>query len=248
MDKLTIVDLFSGIGGFSLGLEATGHFKTIAFCEREPYCQAVLARHWPEVPCHDDIRTIPATDYTGANIVTAGFPCQDISLAGKGAGLAGERSGLFWDTLTAIRDIRPEVVLLENVAALLVRGLDAVVYELATLGYDVEWHCIPAGFLGAPHWRDRVWIIAHTLGDGLQGKRESGEGESACQPIITRGTIARAYSTHGLYGCWQPPESDLCRVANGIPDRAHRLKALGNAIVPPIAQTIGEAVLDRYAA
>ena len=166
--KLRVLDLFSGIlvGGFSLGLERTGGFVTVAFCEIEPFPRKVLAKHWPGVPCYHDVTT---AEFVGpVDVVTAGFPCQDISFAGEGAGLTGSRSGLFWHVLRAVRMVgRPKLVL-ENVAALLARGLGTVLGALAQIGYDTEWHCIPASYAGARQLRDRVWIVADPQRDGVQ--------------------------------------------------------------------------------
>ena len=156
---MRVLDLFSGIGGFSLGLERAG-MRTVQFVELDPFCRAVLAQHWPHVPCHDDIRTYHAP--LGAfDVICGGFPCQDISLAGDGQGLAGERSGLWREYARIIGEARPGFVVVENVAALLARGLGDVLGDLAALGYDAEWHCIPASAIGAPHRRDRIWIVAY---------------------------------------------------------------------------------------
>jgi DNA (cytosine-5)-methyltransferase 1 len=161
---LKVLDLFSGIGGFSLGLERTGGFETVAFCEIEPFPRKVLAKHWPKVPIYDDVRTLTAerlaADGIGVDVICGGFPCQDISLAGKGAGIEGERSGLWSEYARLVGELRPAYVIVENVAALLGRGLDRVLADLATLRYDAEWHCIPASAVGAPHRRDRLWIVA----------------------------------------------------------------------------------------
>lgn len=161
---MNVLDLFSGIGGFSLGLERAG-MRTVAFCEIDPYCRKVLAKHWPDVPCYDDVRTLTAkqliSDGIRVDVMCGGFPCQDISVAGLGAGLAGERSGLWRDYARLIGELRPSYVIVENVAALLSRGLGDVLGDLAAIRYDAEWHCIPASYVGAPHDRDRIWIIAH---------------------------------------------------------------------------------------
>ncbi len=158
---LTVLDLFSGIGGFSLGLERTGGFRTVAFCEIEEFPRRVLAKHWPDVPIHRDVRELKAEHVGAVDVICGGFPCQDISTAGKGAGLAGERSGLWREYARLVGELRPSYVIVENVAALLGRGLGTVLGDLAALGYDAEWHCIPASAVGAPHIRDRVWIIAY---------------------------------------------------------------------------------------
>jgi len=168
---LKVLDLFAGIGGFSLGLEKTGGFETIGFCEVDKKAQAVLKKHWPEVPIYDDVTKLTKDDIDGTvDVITGGFPCQDISLAGKGAGLEGERSGLWWEFHRLIKELQPKWVIAENVSALRSRGLDQVLRSLSEIGYDAEWHCIPASAVGAPHRRDRIWIVAYpNLHDGRHG-------------------------------------------------------------------------------
>lgn len=181
---MKVLDLFSGIGGFSLGLERAG-FKTVAFCECEPYCRAVLKKHWPDVPCYPDVRELTATqlatDGIRADVICGGFPCQDLSLAGKGAGLAGARSGLWREFARLIDEVRPQYAIVENVAGLLSRGLGRVLGDLAKIGFDAEWHCIPAAYVGAPHRRDRVWIIAYPGRDEwgrIQSERRSDQRDA----------------------------------------------------------------------
>jgi len=158
--------------------------KTVAFCEIDPFCRRVLHKHWPDVPCHEDITKLRGEDVGPVDVVCGGFPCQDISVAGKGAGLAGERSGLFYELARLIGEIRPRYAILENVSALLSRGLGDVLGELATLGYDAQWHCIPASAVGAPHRRDRVWIVGRdTSGDPSNSQRSISQGAS---PITRR--------------------------------------------------------------
>lgn len=162
---LRVLDLFAGIGGFSLGLERTGGFETVAFCEIEPYAQKVLAKHWPGIPIYDDVRELTAErlagDGIGVDVITGGFPCQDISAAGKKVGLSGERSGLWGEIFRLICEIRPSYAIVENVSALLNRGAAEVCGDLAEVGYCFEWHCLSAGALGAPHMRDRFWLVAY---------------------------------------------------------------------------------------
>lgn len=166
---LKVLDLFSGIGGFSLGLERTGGFETVAFCEIEEFPRRVLAKHWPGVPIYDDVRTLTAerlaADGIAVDVICGGFPCQDISNAGRQAGITGARSGLWSEMARLVGEVRPRFLVVENVTNLLAgeRGawFGRVLGDLAALGYDAEWHCIPAGAVGAPHIRDRVWVVAH---------------------------------------------------------------------------------------
>ena len=179
---MNVLDLFSGIGGFSLGLERAG-MKTVAFCEVDKKCQAVLKKHWPDVPIFDDVSTLTGEQIEEKiDVICGGFPCQDISLAGKGAGLAGKRSGLWSEFHRLIKEIRPKYAIIENVSALRSRGLDQVLGALSEIGYDAEWHCITASSVGAPHRRDRIWIVAYprdnTRRDSIAGSLgRNGEGE-----------------------------------------------------------------------
>jgi DNA (cytosine-5)-methyltransferase 1 len=168
---LNTLDLFAGIGGFAFGLERTGGFKTAAFCEIDEKAQMVLKKHWPNIPVFGDVTTLTKEklDEQGItiDIITGGFPCQDISFAGRGAGLEGKRSGLWFEFARLIEEIQPKYAIIENVSALRFRGLDQVLWSLAEIGYDAEWHCIPAKAIGAPHQRDRIWIIAYPQGRKL---------------------------------------------------------------------------------
>lgn len=160
---LNVLDIFSGIGGFSIGLEAIG-MQTVAFCEISPFCRKILTRHWPSVPIFpditiihkEDLKTLPKID-----VIAGGFPCQDISVAGKQKGIEAKRSGLWKEFARLINEIRPKYAIIENVANLRSQGLIRVLQDLWEIGYDAEWHCIPASAFGAPHRRDRIWIIAH---------------------------------------------------------------------------------------
>ena len=186
--RLNGLDLFSGIGGISYGLS---HFvRTVCYVEIEPYCQKVLQARIKDglldnAPIWDDIKTFNGLPWCNAvDIISGGFPCQDISVAGKGAGIRGERSGLFFEIVRLVSEIRPRYVFLENVPALLVRGMGTVLGELSEVGYDVVWDCVPASAVGAPHRRDRVWIFAvsHGDGDGCGGVlREAGRGANGAQ-------------------------------------------------------------------
>jgi len=168
---LRMIDTFSGIGGFSLAARWLGGIQTVQFVECDPFCQRILAKHWPTVPIHDDICTFQP-EPGSADIVCGGFPCQDISLAGKGAGLAGSRSGLFYELLRVIRLVQPRYIVLENVAAITYRGMDDVLGSLAEAGYDAEWACIPAAAVGACHQRDRWWCVAVANSSGHEETRQ----------------------------------------------------------------------------
>ena len=173
---MKVLDLFSGVGGFSLGLERCG-MHTVAFCEVDKKCRQVLKKHWPDVPIYDDVRKLTYEQLkqdgiSEIDLIAGGFPCQDISLAGQGAGITGTRSGLWTEFARLIGEIRPRYAIVENVSALLGRGLDRVLGDLASLGYDAQWHCIPACAVGAPHQRDRVWIVANARYRARGNKRE----------------------------------------------------------------------------
>jgi DNA (cytosine-5)-methyltransferase 1 len=161
MNGFTFGSLFAGIGGIDLGFERCG-MECKWQVEINDYAQKVLAKHWPKVHRERDIRECSARNLERVDIIAGGFPCQDISYAGLGAGLDGERSGLFFEAIRLVRELQPRAVVLENVAALLTRGLDRVLGTLAEIGYDAEWHCIPAAYVGAPHIRDRVFILAYS--------------------------------------------------------------------------------------
>lgn len=270
MSKLRVLDLFSGIGGFSLGLERTGGFETVAFCEIEEFPRRVLAKHWPNIPCYRDVRELTAerlaADGIAVDVICGGFPCQDISTAGKGAGLAGERSGLWSEIARLVGELAPRFVIVENVAALLGRGLGDVLGDLASLRYDAEWHCIPASAIGAPHRRDRIWIVAYPTQLQRDGGKLYREHSKGAVPQFGAGSgasnVAHANSAQceggGLpigvlaqhadlgFSSWWRVEPSVGRVANGVPDRAHRLKGLGNAVVPQIPELIGNAILSAF--
>jgi DNA (cytosine-5)-methyltransferase 1 len=255
-EKLRLLDLFSGIGGFSLGLERSGGFETVAFCEISAPCRHLLAHHWSDVPCHEDVEALRGETLGRIDAICGGFPCQDISLAGKGAGLAGERSGLWREYARLIGELRPRFVIVENVSALLVRGMGAVLCDLAALGYDCWWDCIPASAVGAPHRRDRLWIVAYARGQQHEGfgdalRREIAKGlyEAALgdaydqRELQPQGRVSDERGWLGHPGWWLS-EPDVGRVADGISARVDRLHGLGNAVVPQIPELIGRAILE----
>ena len=172
---MKILDTFAGIGGFSYAAEKLiGGFETTQFIEIDPFCQKVLKKHWPHVPIHDDLRTFTAKPFQ-YQVICGGFPCQDISVAGLQKGITEEtRSGLFFELMRVIRMVRPQYVVLENVAAILNRGLDIVLRELSEAGYDAEWSVIPASSVGACHKRSRWWLVAYTDNNGLPSTEKCG--------------------------------------------------------------------------
>lgn len=248
--KLSVLDLFSGIGGFSLGLERTGGFATVAFCETDSAAQRVLRRHWPHVPVHSDVRKLHKGYLNEQPIVICGgFPCQDVSVGHvhtPALGLVGERSGLWYEYERIIGEFRPSYVIIENVAMLRSRGLEEVLGGLAALGYDAEWHCVPATYIGAAHQRDRVWIIANPSGLGVEGlwSERIEKSLSLVKPLL---------SHRRCDGEWEI-EPDLRRSNYGVSTRldgrlnswGDRLKQCGNAIVPQMAEVIGHAILSHY--
>ena len=272
----TFGSLFAGIGGMDLGLERAG-WECKWQVEIDPFCRKVLTKHWPSVPRHDDVRTFPPDfgDWR-VDLIAGGFPCQDVSLAGKGAGLEGERSGLWFEYARILRDLRPTYVLVENVPGLLVRGIDRVLGSLASLGYDAEWACIPAAAVGAPHIRDRVFILAHAQllqgVDGCQLDLQRGRSIEAEQTRMGRrlgppdrqglpvgcclgrdsreglAAFERANRSEGGQWARDPadvPESGVGRVVarlSGGMDR--RIRALGNAVVPQVAEFIGRRLME----
>lgn len=243
---LNLLDLFSGIGGFSLGLERTGSFKTVAFCEIDHAATRVLKRHWPNVPVHADVSAITAKEVNERiDVLSAGFPCQDISLAGTGAGLDGERSGLFYQVIRILREFkeagRPiKYALLENVSALRTRGLDEVLRAFAEIGYVCEWHCIPASYVGAWHRRDRIWLLAYPHSEYAQGRTQ--------EPIF-RQSYLQVKPSRGFakwLGRSYLPVTRFLRSLNGLSGAVDRLKQCGNAVVPQIPELIGNAILDHH--
>ena len=161
MKKLKLLDTFAGIGGFSYAAEKlVGGFKTVQFIEIDPYCQQVLNKNFPNIPIHDDITTYRAKPHS-ADIITGGFPCTDISQAGRREGITETtRSGLWFQLIRTIRMVRPKYFILENVSAILANGMDIVLRDIYETGlYECEWCCIPSSFVGACHQRDRWWLL-----------------------------------------------------------------------------------------
>lgn len=328
---MRIGSLFSGIGGLELGLEWAGVGHTVWQVEQDEYCRAVLARHWPDAQRFTDVRTVGSGNLAPVDVICGGFPCQDVSATGRRRGIiAGTRSGLWFEYSRILRELRPRYAIVENVTGLLSLGLDAVLGELATIGYDAEWDCIPASALGAPHQRDRIFVVAYTQSDGLSQRRTwdaglnavatggewlwgepRGSGPDAgtapvanpeyrgvargrrvgptgdegrglrgvsgdesprlqlqadallahpnglnAQGIIARsddtavGGVAGERPTGLRSGAWGNrawlSEPSVGRVAHGVPARAQRIKALGNAVVPQVAEVVGKVLLQIH--
>ena len=292
---ITLGSMFAGIGGLELGFESTGRFETKWQVEIDDYANQVLSKHWPSVARWKNVKTFPPRPVSDwqCDVIAGGFPCQDLSFAGKGAGLAGERSGLFSEIIRVAGIIRPRAIVLENVAALYARGLDVVLGELAQIGYDAEWHCVSAASIGAPHRRDRVFIIGwDTDGehDGTDKKVPRGtvadtsrsgatlcdtngkskpvgpfnaktselqsnvpdsdveqckgcEQETFCGQSRVSGELGRSSANQRKQWAVEPA---VGRVANGVPRRVDRLRCLGNAIVPQVAQVVAERLLEIF--
>ena len=250
---LKVLDLFSGIGGFSLGLERTGGFETVAFCEIEDFPRRVLAKHWPDVPIYDDVRTL---DHAGpVDIITGGYPCQPFSLNGVRGG--GQDNRHLWPAMfRVIEKHRPRWVIGENVFGHISLGIDQVLFDLETGGYTVRPFVIPACAVDARHRCDRVWIVAHTARVHVgrdkprperQRTRPGGQqvpginGANRSMPTeIIKSRLDRV--VNGIPR-WLDEPLDIPRVAVGINDRVARLKALGNAVVPQVVERIGAGIL-----
>lgn len=240
---MKVLDLFSGIGGFSIGLEAAG-FETAAFCEIEDYPQRVIKERWPGVPLYSDVRELTGrqlrADGIVPSVIVGGYPCQPFSTAGNRKGEQDPRH-LWPEVHRLIRELRPRWVICENVGGHIKLGLDEVLSALENEGYAVWTFVIPACGVDAPHKRDRVWIVANSNSSPLSGARVA-SGVSEAEPI--NGTSLQGGGAKPRLESW-PAEPDVCRVVNGIPNQSHRLKALGNAIVPQIAEAIGHTIM-RY--
>ncbi|MEU4676505.1 DNA (cytosine-5-)-methyltransferase [Micromonospora sp. NPDC023737] len=234
-EPLNVLELFAGIGGLSLGLQRAG-MRIVGHVEINPFCRAVLQKHWPEVPCHDDVRT--ATGWWRRNprprvdVIAGGFPCQPFSAAGLRRGTADDRWGWPW-MADVIRAIRPRYVLVENVPGLIrdAAAFECLLSDLAQLGFDARWGVLSACAVGAPHTRERLFVLAYTAGERIEQLRG----------------IERAPQSdpqwHLHHWATQPEPH---RVADGVPRRVDRNRALGNAVVPAVAEHLGRIILDHH--
>jgi len=233
---MTVGSLFAGIGGLDLGAERAG-FDVIWQCEQDEYCTKVLNKHWPNTPVYNDVQTLYTDDGPHPrqpDILCGGFPCQDISLSGKGAGLNGKKSGLWWEFARCICLVRPRYAILENVAALVDRGLKAILGWFAENGYDAEWQTISASSFGAPHQRERLFIVAHS---NRIRRRNSSQRHDSVRLFERRATEAAWMS--------KLPESAICGKDDGLSRRVDRTKALGNAVVPQVAEFVFNCVKEH---
>jgi DNA (cytosine-5)-methyltransferase 1 len=267
---IKIGSCFAGIGGFELGLErAIPNSCTIWQIEQNKYCQSILKKHWPNNKIYGDIRTINTAELEPVDIICGGFPCQDISTAGKMEGIHGKRSSLWFEMWRIISDLQPRIIVLENVPAITFQGLDTVLGCLAQLGYSAEWGIISARDFGAPHLRKRWFLVAYS---GKNKPRSNFEIQTRRDAFIKSNSGQFAYSisyrskarlseetqrqkgeteklnhnnrskwwTSRSY--WQETKPPLCLVDDGISQRVARLAALGNAIVPQCAEFIGHYI------
>lgn len=210
--------------------------ETVQFVEIDPFCQKVLKKHWPEVPIHDDVTTFQ-WDGERPFLLTGGFPCQDLSLAGRGKGLSGERSGLWGEYARIIRDIRPRFVVVENSPGLLVRGMGTLLRDMAEAGYDAEWEVLSAQEIGAPHKRERVFIVAYPNSEhGNEGVGAVENGKGKIFPLCNR----------ERFPFWVQAADRFIGMDDGVSGRAYKDRgcALGNAIVPQIAYEIIKAIVE----
>ena len=254
---MKVLDLFSGIGGFSLGLERAG-MKTVAFCEFEEHAQKILHKHWPHVPMYKDVKGLTyerlcADGINSIDVITGGFPCQDLSSAGQRSGIYGRRSGLWGELFRIMCEVRPKYTIFENVAGLLTgesgRWFDRLLCDLAEGGFILEWECIPASSIGAPHHRDRVYGIAYPSEVGWLGifskadlKVERNMGKHSGADWFGCGA--------GSWSDWQAKTRQeifsqplIARKNDGFSGWMDRNSRLGNSIVPEIPERIGRAIM-----
>jgi len=235
---MNYLDLFSGIGGFALGAYNSGfRCDNHLFSEIDNFCVKLYQKRFPDSISLGDIKNIDGKElvnkYGNEWIIAGGFPCQDISIAGKSEGLEGKRSGLWFEYWRLSRDLRPKFVIIENVPALTIRGLDRVIAGLTEIGYSAEWQTISASFVGSPQTRKRIYIVSYP--DSLKHVKGSKP-----QAIFQEQALQEKYS--GVFKKYRDrsdlPESRFYRKSDGIPRKVDRLKSLGNSIIPQIAEMI----------
>lgn len=250
---LMVGSLFTGIGGFDLGFEFAG-MNTVWQVENDEYANRVLTRRWSDVRRWGDVRTFSPNDgYDwGCDVICGGFPCQDISIAGRGRGLDGERSGLWREMLRVVQAIRPRFVVIENTPPLYYRGLHRVLSDLAATGYDAEWETISARQFGRSHARERVYIVAYPDGIGRNdwgdhvtlGEISPGwEGVPAADGWKDGWDVERWVSSFYSVCGFPPADPASKRMVDGIPARLDRLRVCGNAVAVPIVEWIGRRIV-----
>ena len=226
--KLTVGGLFSGIGGFELGFQRAG-MEIRWMVEIDPFCQKVLAKHWPDVERYADVRECGRHNLQPVDVICGGFPCQPHSVAGKQRGAADDRD-LWPEYRRIIAELRPRWVVGENVPGIRATIYNRVLSDLEGMGYFCFAPEIPAIALDAYHVRYRIFFVAHSASEGLEGRLQS--------------TTSRIWaSQHPTNPGWEP-EPAVARVADGIPNRVDRLRALGNAVVPQVAEWIGRRIVE----
>lgn len=254
---MTIGSLFSGIGGLELGLERAGLGPVLWQCEIDPFALSVLERHWPHARRVRDVRDVSPATVEQVSTVCGGFPCQDVSVAGKGAGLAGERSGLWSEFRRVIDECQPSTVVVENVAQGISRWLPSVVGDLRELGYVPCPIVLSAGECGAPHRRARAFVVADTDGSVLRLVEQRQSGRSS-RGVRDEGQAVAVDDGSSRRPSGTSPWASLPRVGgmgDGVPgrvdaarQRADRLRVLGNAVVPQVAEVIGRIIVAAHGA
>ena len=240
---LRYLSLFSGIGGFDLGFDRAG-MVCAGQVEIDDYCRRVLAKHWPDVKRKADIREVQGDEFGTVDVICGGFPCQPHSYSGKRQGAADDRN-LWPEYCRLIASIRPSWVIGENVPGIVTTIIDSVLSDLDSLGYTTTALVIPACAVDAPHIRERVFIVAHTDGSRREAQPEQlQEPERATATVTSRGRVAGGNGKRGQGTPlrWQP-ESGMDRVAHGVSHRVDRVKALGNAVVPQVAEWLGRRIV-----
>ena len=234
---LTVGSLFSGIGGIDLGLERAG--MTVKWhSEIDPYACRVLKKHWPDVPNLGNIKEINWKEVEKVDVIAGGYPCQPFSTAGLRQGENDKRH--LWPFFrNAISELRPHYAILENVRGHLSMGFDRVLGDLADIGYDAEWQLVSAASVGAPHKRERIICLAYPDSTRRQGRIWSQEGKSQA----SRSDISRQASGRCHHWITEP---EIRRVVDGIPKRMDRLRGLGNAVVPQVAEYVGQLIMEAH--
>lgn len=252
---IRVLDLFSGIGGFSLGLERAG-MRTVAFCEIEEYPRKVLKKHWPDVPIFEDVRKLKGEQVGTIDLICGGYPCQPFSVAGERRGKEDDRH-LWPEVLRLLRETKAPWFVGENVAGHISLGIDEVLSDLANESYAAQVFNIPACAVNAHHRRERIWIVANATGAqkrrmlhtnmerlGVNERRENTQSNRQPDTAQTgKCSSSKGCESRGINAAGIPPEPGMGRVAYGIPGRVDRIRALGNAVVPQIPEIIGRAIM-----